>query len=294
MIHSKTLSSRLFVILNYTFLFALGLLCVLPIIHILAMSMSGNAAIMGNRVAFWPVDFTLKPYYYALDNPLFVGSVFNSLKRVVLGVSISMFLVVITAYPLSKEAVKFKTRTFYAWFMIFTTLFSGGLIPGYLVVNATGLMDTVWALIIPDALGVFNVVLLLNFFRGLPKELEEAAIMDGANHWKVLFRIYIPLALPSLATIFLFMLVGQWNSWFDGIIFLRRPEDYPLSSYLQTVVVKPDTTLSAETDLALLDYVNEQNLRAAQIFLGALPILMVYPFLQRFFVKGIVLGSVKG
>ncbi|MDF2921305.1 MAG: transporter permease [Paenibacillaceae bacterium] len=294
MIQSKTWGSRLFTICNYIFLFTLAILCVLPIIHILAVSLSANSAVLGNKVTFWPVQFTMKSYQYALENPLFVGSILNSVKRVVLGVGISLFLVIITAYPLSKESSRFKARTFYAWIMIFTTLFGGGLIPTYLIVKGTGLIDTVWALIIPDAVAVFNVVLLLNFFRGLPKELEEAAIMDGANHWRILWGIFVPLALPSLATIFLFALVGQWNSWFDGILYLRRPEDYPLTSYLQTVIIKPDNSLINETDLLLLQYVNEQTLRAAQIFLGALPILVIYPFLQRYFVKGIVLGSVKG
>ncbi|MNR21163.1 Inner membrane ABC transporter permease protein YcjP [compost metagenome] len=154
-------------------------------------------------------------------------------------------------------------------------------------------MDTIWALVLPTAVPVFNVILLLNFFRSLPKELEEAAFIDGAGHWTTAWRIYVPLSLPALATTTLFATVSHWNSWFDGLIFMNSAEHYPLQSYLQTIVVQQDITKMAATDLSQLLNINEQTAKAAQIFLGALPILLVYPFLQRFFIKGIVMGSVK-
>jgi putative aldouronate transport system permease protein len=138
------------------------------------------------------------------------------------------------------------------------------------------------------------VILLLNFYRGLPKELEESAFMDGAGHWTTLWRIYVPLSTPALATIGLFTIVGHWNSWFDGLILMNSPDHYPLQSYLRTIIVGQDLTMLTSTDLTLLNELSERTVKTSQIFLGALPIIMVYPFLQRFFIKGIVMGSVKG
>jgi putative aldouronate transport system permease protein len=224
----------------------------------------------------------------------FYHSILVTLKRVGIGVPINMLLTILVAYPLSKESSVFKSRSIYAWIFVITIIFNGGLIPLYMVVKTTNILDSIWALILPGAVPVFNVILLLNFFRGLPKELEEAAVMDGAGHWTVLWRIYLPLSMPALATITLLTTVMHWNSWFDGLIFMNSPEHYPLQSYLQTTVIQQNT-LSVVNDTGSLDLskISDRTARAAQVILGALPILLVYPFLQRFFVKGIVLGSVK-
>jgi putative aldouronate transport system permease protein len=172
-------------------------------------------------------------------------------------------------------------------------LFGGGLIPWYMIIKDTGLMDTIWALVIPSAVPVFNVIVLLNFFRGLPKELEESAKLDGAGYFGVLWRIFVPLSMPSLATLLLFAVVAHWNSWFDGLILSNRTEHYPLQSFLQTIIIKLDPAYLTPRDAELHALVNDRTSRAAQIFVAAFPILIVYPFLQRFFIKGIVLGSVK-
>jgi putative aldouronate transport system permease protein len=205
-----------------------------------------------------------------------------------------MLLTALLAYALSKDSSSFKGRLFYVWFFVLTMLVSGGLVPWYLVIKSLNLLGSIWALILPGAVNVFNVVLLLNFFRGLPKELEEAAFVDGAGHWKILWRIYLPLSAPALATLVLFTLVGHWNSWFDGLILMNSPERYPLQSYLQTVVINRDLSLLSMSDATTLAAVSDRTVKAAQIFLASLPIICVYPFLQRFFIKGIVLGSVKG
>lgn len=280
-------------IFNYTFLISLSILCLLPLIHVFALSLSSSAAATAGLVKLWPVDFTTSSYDYVLSKPEFLRSMGVSLKRVLLGVSINMLLTVLIAYPLSKETEKFRWRTAYAWFFVITILFSGGLIPLYMTVKMTGLLGSIWALILPSAVPVFNVILLLNFFRGLPKALEEAAFIDGAGHWTLLWKIFVPLSAPALATITLFATVNHWNSWFDGLIFMNSPEDYPLQSYLQTVVIQRDLTLVSAAEMRTLAEVSDRTAKAAQIFLGALPILLVYPFLQRFFMKGIVLGSVK-
>ncbi|SFT20852.1 carbohydrate ABC transporter permease [Paenibacillus sp. BC26] len=293
MLEYYTFSRRMFLSFNYVFLACLGILCILPIIHVLAISFSSSAAAQAGYVKLWPVQFSLSSYEYVLHKPAFFKSILVTLKRVGLGIPVNMLLTVLIAYPLAKEAKKFPMRTFYAWVFVITILFSGGLIPLYMTIKYTGIMDSIWAMILPGAVPVFNVILLLNFFRGLPKELEEAAFMDGAGHWTTLWRIFLPLSLPALATITLFATVNHWNSWFDGLIFMNSPDHYPLQSYLQTVVINRDLTLMSSADMKSLTEVNDRTAKAAQIFLGALPILMVYPFLQRFFMKGIVLGSVK-
>ncbi|HEY0828276.1 MAG TPA: carbohydrate ABC transporter permease [Bacilli bacterium] len=295
MVEKKSISTSIFVICNYTFLLSMAILCLIPLIHTLAISFSSNVAVVSSQVILWPVDFTLDSYDYVLKNNQFTQSLLITMKRVALGIIINMFLTMLIAYPLSKEAKSFKWRTVYAWVFVFTMLFSGGLIPVYMVVRATGLLDSIWALILPGAVPVFNVVLLLNFFRGLPKELEEAAFIDGAGHWVTLWKVYVPLSVPALVTVGLFVIVGHWNSWFDGIIYMNSSENYPLQSYLRTVVVERSMSSISFSDIQKeVGRINDRTLKAAQIFLAALPILILYPFLQKYFMKGIVLGSVKG
>jgi putative aldouronate transport system permease protein len=292
MIHQITRSRLLFFMINYFFLGALSLLCILPMIHILALSFSSGAAAAAGKVSLWPVEFTTAAYQNILNKPQYLTAFLITMKRVLLGTSISMLLTVLAAYPLSKEAGHFRFRTVYAWYFVITILFSGGLIPWYMTIKATGLMDTIWALVLPGAVPVFNVILLLNFYRGLPKELEESAKMDGANHFVTLFKIYLPLSAPALATIGLFTIVGHWNSWFDGLVLMNRPEHYPLQTFLQTIIIKKDFRFISSDDLDILK-LSDRTSTAAQIFVAALPILIIYPFLQRFFTKGIVMGSVK-
>ncbi len=293
MVERLSFSRRLFLIVNYTALIVMALVCILPLVHVLALSFSSNAAATSGYVKLWPVEFTLKSYEFVLGRPAFMKSLLVTLERVAIGLPFNLLLTILIAYPLSKEAGRFKFRTAYVWYFVFTMLFSGGLIPTYMTVNKAGLLDSIWALILPGAVPVFNVVLLLNFFRGLPKELEEAAFIDGAGHFRTLWKIYFPLSLPAIATIALFTTVSHWNAWFDGLIYMNSPDHYPLQSYLQTVIAGRDMTLASSTDLELLSKVSDRTVKAAQIFMGALPILLVYPFLQRYFVKGIVLGSVK-
>ncbi len=217
-----------------------------------------------------------------------------TLERVALGTAINMLLTITIAYPLSKETKSFRMRTVYVWIFVFTILFAGGLVPWYMTIKYTGLLDSVWALVLPGAVPVFNVILLLNFFRGLPKELEESCFMDGAGHLRTLWSIYVPLSLPGLATVGLFTIVGHWNAWFDGLILMNKPEHYPLSSYLQTIIINFDFSQVKQEDIHKLSQISTRTSKAAQIIVGALPILLAYPFLQKYFVKGIVLGSVKG
>jgi len=294
MIYKNALGRRAFDWANYVFLGGAALLCLLPLIHVLAVSFSASSAATAGFVKLWPVDFTLASYRYALNKPQFIDSFLVSLERVALGALINMTLTVLIAYPLSKERRQFRWRSVYAWFFVVTILFSGGLIPVFMVVKQLGLLDSIWALVLPGAVPVFNVILLLNFMRSQPKELYEAAFVDGAGHWSVLWRIAVPLAKPALATLLLFICVGHWNSWFDGLIYMNKPEHFPLQTYLQSVVINRDPSLMTTTEeLKTLSQISDQTTKAAQIFLAALPILLLYPFLQKHFIQGITLGSVK-
>lgn len=288
-----SIGRRIFMLFNYIFLIILGLLCLLPLINVLAVSLSSNAAATAGIVKLWPVDFNLSSYKYVAGKTEFILAFIVSIKRVLLGTVINMLLSIMIAYPLSKESAAFKSRTFYAWFFVLTMLFSGGLIPLYMIIRNTGLLDSIWALILPGAVPVFNVILLLNFFRGLPKELEEAAFIDGAGVITSLYRIFLPLSKPALATIGLLTVVSHWNAWFDGLIFMNAPAHYPLQSYLQTVIIQQSLEVITTQDLEILQQISNRTVKAAQVFVGALPILLAYPFLQRYFMKGIVLGSVK-
>jgi putative aldouronate transport system permease protein len=281
-------------LLNLLILALITMLCLFPILHILALSLSSSTAAASGRVTIWPIDFTTKSYQFVLENSAFNKAFLISLLRVLIGVPFNMILTILVAYPLSRSKNEFRARDFFAWFFLITILFSGGLIPWYMVIRQTGLIDSFWALIIPGALPVFNVILVANAFRNIPKELEEAAAMDGAGHWTILFKILLPLSAPVLATVTLFVAVAHWNSWFDGLILMNSPAKYPLQSYLQTIIINPDPRLLTERDLALLKVINDRTTRAAEIFIAMVPILVVYPFLQRYFTTGIKLGSVKG
>nr|WP_230986705.1 carbohydrate ABC transporter permease [Cohnella fermenti] len=278
----------------YLVLAVLALVCLAPFMNTLAMSFSASSAIDAREVVFIPKGFHLYAYQYSLGKPEFLRSIGISIERILLGVPLSMLLSVLAAYPLSRERGVFRGRTVYAWIFVFTILFSGGLIPSYMLVYKTGLIDTIGALIIPGAVPVFNIVLLLNFFRGIPKEIGEAAFIDGAGHWKSLFAIYIPLSAAVLATTALFSFVGHWNSWFDGIIYMNSDRNYPLQSYLQTLVLKTDlASVAFNSTVQGYELLSNKNIKAAQVIVGAVPVLIIYPFLQRYFSKGIVLGSVK-
>jgi putative aldouronate transport system permease protein len=179
-------------LLNLVILATIAFLCLFPVLHILALSFSSATAAASGRVAIWPVEFTTQSYQFVLDNPAFGRSFIISILRVLVGTPVNMIMTILVAYPLSRSQDKFRARTFFTWFFVITMLFSGGLIPYYMVIKQTGLIDKFWALILPGAVPVFNVILLANSFRSIPKELEEAATMDGAGHWTVLFRILLP------------------------------------------------------------------------------------------------------
>lgn len=291
---SHTAARKVFRVCNALFFLLYALLCLIPIIHIIAMSFSASTAVSAGRVTLVPVEPTLKSYEYVLRKSEFWRAFRVSLVRVVLGVGINMLMVILAAFPLSKTKQDFCARTVFVWFFMITMLFSGGMIPSFMIVKYTGLLNTIWALVLPGAVPVFNVVLLMNFFKAVPKELEESAFMDGAGYGRILFQIYLPVSLPALATLTVFALVTHWNSWFDGMIYMSDAKNYPMQTYLQSIMVSTNTKLMTKAQAQLLRLISDRTLKAAQIVIATVPILMVYPFLQKYFVAGMTLGSVKG
>ncbi|MFD0714238.1 carbohydrate ABC transporter permease [Paenibacillus sp. GCM10027626] len=288
--YHKTVPYRIFSVFNYVLLSILSVLCLLPLLHLLMVSLSAAAPANAGLVTFWPIGFTFEAYTKTFANTNFLSSLWVSVERTVLGTALALLVNTLAAYALSKEAQTFRARNIYLWYFVITMLFTGGLIPGYLLILKLGLMNTLLALILPGMVAVYNIILLLNFFRAIPKELEEAASIDGAGHFRTFATIYLPISLPALATISLFIMVGHWNAYFDGLIYIKDAEKLPLASFMQTIIVQADMT---KLDPEMLANLSQRTVRASQIFIGALPILLVYPFLQRYFVKGIVIGAVK-
>lgn len=289
----KSRSYRIFNIFNTCLLCLIAILCIVPMIHVLAVSFSTKAAADANLVSLWPVGFSFEAYKKTMNNPIFVSSLWTSVLRTVIGTSIILLVTFLAAYPLSKENSEFKGRNIYSWLFVFSMIFNGGLVPFYMVIQKIGLMNNFWVLVLPGVVNTFLIILMLNFFRGIPKELEEAAMIDGANHFKTLFRIFLPISMPSIATIALFSMVFHWNSWFDGLLYLNEAKDYPLATFMQTVIIKRDMSTMSMNPKEM-ELISQTTVRAAQIFIGSAPILIVYPFLQKYFVKGMTLGSVKG
>jgi len=291
-------SRRIFLVGNVVLLALVSLACIAPFINLLAVSFSDKTAVAAGEVTFLPVNFTTVSYEFITNSGKFLDSLIVSLKRTGLGVPLNLLLIVLTAYPLSKSRADFRGRPYFSWFFVVTILFNAGLIPTYMVVKSTGLINSIWSLLLPGALPVFSMLVVMNYMRSLPKELLEAAYIDGASHVQTLLRIVIPVSAPTIATVTLFSFVDHWNSWFDGMIYMNRIENYPLQTYLQTVVVNPEEFMRNNTDLSgnlskYLSLVSARTTGAAQMFLAMIPILCLYPFLQKYFTSGLVMGSVK-
>ena len=268
------------------------LCCLLPLLNTLAISFSSNSAVNANQVGILPVGFTLSSYKKLLEDNQFWRSAWISVLRVVLGTGLNMLMMILLAYPLSRSKNRFASRDIYMKLIIFAMLFNGGLIPGYIIVSKLHLLNTIWALVLPGAVPVFNVILLMNFMKGLPEALEEAAVIDGASEWTILTRVVLPISKPGLATMALFCIVNHWNDYFQGLIYMRTPSKYPLQTYIQQLTID----VSQITDTQQLIYfmtISTRTLNAAKIVVATVPLLVIYPFLQRYFVTGIVIGAVK-
>ncbi len=284
-----TKGQRVFAVFNYIILGVLALSCILPILHLLAVSLSSKTASDNNMVGLWPVEFNVDSYKYLIQGKTFFRAFGISVYRTILGTAINIVLIILLAYPLSKDKNEFTGRPVYIALLLFIMIFSAGMVPYYLYINDLGLFDTVWALVLPTCVPIFSVILMMNFMRSLPKEMEEAAKVDGAGYWNCMISIVLPVCLPSIATVTLLSFVTHWNSWFDGLLYNNDIANYPLQTYLQVILTNKAPSSIDESMVNI-----GRNMKAAQIFVTMLPLLAVYPFLQKYFVTGMVIGSVKG
>lgn len=287
----QSLPRRVFIVFNYCFCILIAFLCLMPVLHILALSFSGKDAIYAGRVTFLPVDFTPGSYTYVLRNEQFFISYRTTFVRCLLGLAVGMSLTITAAYPMSLKKTAFPARGFFVCFFMGAMVFSGGMIPLYLVVKATHILNTIWSLILPCALSIGNVILMMNFMKSLPEGLSESAFIDGAGHLKTLVFIILPLSLPSLATISLFVIMQHWNAWFDGMVYVTNAQLKPLQTFMRSIIV--DEALISSDLEALLVNMTRDGSNSAMIFLALLPIMCIYPFFQKYFAKGIVRGSMK-
>ena len=292
MIKSKTIGGKTADILIYLTVIFMTMCCLFPLLNMVAISFSDKAAASANMVGLVPVDFTTSAYKTLLGESQFWVSFWISIKRVFLGTIINMILTILLAYPLSKSKREFKGHDVYMYIVIFAMLFSGGMIPIYLTIKSYGLLNSIWALILPGAVPVFNVILLMNFFKGVPKSLEEAAAIDGASKLTILLKIYLPISMPALATIILCCIVNHWNDFFSGLVYMNKTSMYPLQTYIQQLSVDMSQITDPE-QLKRFAQVSNKTLDAAKIVVSTIPLLIIYPFLQKYFVSGIVIGAVK-
>ncbi|GAB3654380.1 carbohydrate ABC transporter permease [Glycomyces tarimensis] len=290
-VHDTT-TDRVFMAGVYILLTTFLLVVLIPLINIVASSFSSPAAVSGGRVFLWPVDFTLIGYEAVLSNRDVLTGFGNSLFYAVVGTLVSVTLTVMIAYPLSRTELVGR-RVLIAG-VLFTMLFSGGLIPTYMVVRALGLLDTRWALILPVAIGAWQVLIAMTFFRSsIPDELYEAAQLDGASDLRFLWSVVLPLSKPLLAVIALMYGIGQWNSYFSALIYLRSEELYPLQLVLRNILIVNNTAGTNISDQLAAEQMADL-MKFALIVVSTVPVLLVYPFVARHFNKGVMLGSVKG
>ncbi|MDF2503147.1 carbohydrate ABC transporter permease [Clostridium sp.] len=292
MLKSKSFQSRLADICIWIVILIFTVICLFPLINMVAISFSSKSAAAANRIGLLPVGFTLDSYKSLLKETQFWRSFGISVERVVIGTALNLILSILMAYPLSRTKREFKSRSIYMNLMVFSMLFSGGMVPIFITIKNLHLLDTIWSLVLPGAVNVFNTILLMNFFRSVPKSLEEAAEIDGCSKWKILFQIYLPISLPALATIALFSIVGHWNDFFGGLLYINKAANYPLQTYIQQLNVDV-TKITNASQLQSVADISNKTLNSAKIVISTIPLLIIYPFLQKYFVKGMVIGSVK-
>jgi putative aldouronate transport system permease protein len=300
-IEEKGLLDRLTDGIIYSLVGLLALICLLPFFTIFAESFSSAEAINVGLVKLWPVGWNLDNFGLLMRDRMFIQSFGRSVLRVAVAVPLTLFMSAVTAYPLSRDNLRMPGRTAFKVLLIFGMLFSGGLIPTFISYRWLGLLNTFPVLILPGAFNIFYTILLTNFFRGIPQELSESAVLDGAGHFAILFRIFLPVSLPSLATVAVFTAVGHWNSWFDGVMFLRTPDLWPLQSFLYQRVTQHliqhymgGREIDAAREALRFSEATPKGMEAAMLIIASVPVMLVYPFLQRYFVKGLTLGAIKG
>ncbi|CAN7255655.1 carbohydrate ABC transporter permease [Paenibacillus sp. LjRoot153] len=286
-----TRGEQLFSIFIYVALGLFALLALAPFVHVFAQSLSSHRAIISGEVGLWPVEWSFKAYVEVFKDNAFTQAFLISIGRTISGTFLNVLLTCLLAYPLSKPYI--RGRRYILMGVVFTMLFGGGMIPTFLVVKSVGLLNSFWAYIIPGAISAFNVIIMKSFFQSVPQELEESARIDGCSNIGILFKIVIPLSMAAIATIGLFHTVSHWNSFFDAVLYVNDRHLYPLQIVLRDLIYADQTNIHVKDSLEQ-QLIASESLKAAALFASTLPILIVYPFLQKYFVKGAMIGSVKG
>ena len=290
MSYDKTLGNRLFDIFNYSFLLIFSVACGLPFLYILAVSFTSPEEVARGGIILFPKEWSLASYRYIFSTDTLIRSLMVSIYITVVGTFINLLFTSLMAYPLSKPHI--RGRKFILLAVLFTMLFGGGLIPTYFVVKALGLTNTLWSLMIPSAISAFNLIVLKNFFGQIPDGLEDSAKIDGCSDLGVLFRIVLPLSMPAMATFALFYAVSHWNQFFNAVMYINDNTKWPIQVLLREIVILAQSRIGdASIDEA---QIQPLTIRMAVIVFATVPILFVYPFLQKHFTKGVLLGSVKG
>jgi putative aldouronate transport system permease protein len=283
---------KIFNIMNIIIMIIVIIATLYPFLYLTAISFSSEKYVYAGEITLLPKGFTMKTYQVLLSEKLFWISYKITIVYTLVGTFISLFLSTLLAYPLSKKHL--KGRGIILGLVVFIMFFSGGLIPTYLLVNALGMRNTIWAVVIPGAINTYYVIVMKTFFEGLPVELEEAAAIDGMNTYGILLHIVLPLSMPMMAAMTLFYAVGMWNNWFGPFIYLDKRELFPAALYLRNIIAgAQQTAVSSGSNIGDLEQI-EATVKSAAMILTALPIIMVYPFLQKYFVKGVMIGSLKG
>jgi len=280
-------------VINYTLITLICVVMLYPFMNVVSVSLSSYSSYVQNPLMVWPEDVTLGAYKEIMKSGMLWRSYANTIIVTVSGVGIGILLYILTAYPLSKKVL--KGRRTLMLLIVFTMLFNGGLIPNFYLMRSLDMLDTLASLVLPALLTGFNLILMKNFFESLPEEIEEAARIDGASDPYILFRIVVPLSKPIIATLCLFAAVGYWNNFFNAIVYIRSPDNWPLMLYLREVI-EGASTMARSANAAEMgeEMMTSETIKYATLVLVMIPILCVYPFLQKYFVKGIMLGSVKG
>ncbi|MBO4616113.1 MAG: carbohydrate ABC transporter permease [Lachnospiraceae bacterium] len=279
-------------LINGLLLGILAFACLYPFLNVLAYSVSGYNAVLSGRVTFFPIDFNVDAYKQILGKTQIWMAMRSTVIVTLAGTALSLFLTILAAFALSRKDLPGKS--FFTAVILFTMYFSGGMIPTFLVVKNVGLFDSLPALFVPQAINVFNFIVMRTFFKNIPESLEEAARIDGASYMKVLIKMILPLSVPIIATIGLFYAVGYWNTYFDALLYIQKPELYTLQLRLRSLLFGEELNNSNANAEGIGTQVMTQSLKMATVAISTIPILVIYPWLQKYFVKGVMIGSVKG
>lgn len=277
---------------NTVVLILIAFIGICPFLHLLAVAFSSGSMSSQNLVGLYPLECSVEAFKEVFADRRMLNAAAISVERVFLGTVITMALTIITAYPVSLPASEFGARKFYVAFMVVTMMFGGGLIPCYILNSKLGLINSIWVLVVPGAIPITNVILIMNFFRNIPTSIREAGMIDGASDFRILTQLFMPLSLPCFATLTTFCIIGHWNAWFDGMLYMRNADLYPLQTFLQAKIASIGN-IKNNQDVEQMLLVSDRSLMYAYIALSCIPIMLVFPILSKHIKNGLILGSVK-